>query len=116
MSCRIIFQKSEKRKEGRETLAGRNGGKYRSISDKYVSKGQDISFVPTTIESGWNPFLPGLLCRVGKELCGKNTSKGDRCETLSRPGTQRVQIHVSSIPRVGRPTLPSVFLTHQTLI
>ena len=40
-------------------------------------KDRVFSFVPTTLESGWNPSLPGLLCRVGKELCGENTSKGD---------------------------------------
>lgn len=62
-SCQTTWEvQTKKKKEGR-ALTGGNRGKPRSTTDKHITKGQEFSFIPATMESGSNPIFPGLLCR-----------------------------------------------------
>lgn len=85
-----------KEEEGRETPAQRP-----LLQTEDVSTGQEISFVPATVERGWTSVQT-----VGKRLYGKNASKGDTGITIQETWMQRLPIHSSSVPCAGRPALP----------
>lgn len=109
--------KREKREEGRETLAGRKGGRHRSITDKHVSVGQEFSFVLATTERGGNPLLPQTCVQtMGKRPCGKNASEGDTGLRIQADLERRVS-GVLPLPSPEQADPRSfVSLTQQTLI